>query len=99
MRELVTEAKAELTVLNGKVRTVLRGSYSHHYRRLLPDLLASLEIRCNNTAHRPVMTAVPLAADQMPSGPGPDPAHGPAVGAGDPAAGDGGPVDRCLGQR
>jgi hypothetical protein len=40
-RELAKEAKAERTVFNRKVRTVLRGSYSHHCRRLLPDLLAA----------------------------------------------------------
>ena len=45
---------------NSKVRTVLRGSYSHHYRRLLPELLAALGFRCNNTTHRPVMDAVEL---------------------------------------
>lgn len=39
---------------------MLRGSYSHHYRRLLPDLLAALEFRCNNTEHRPVMEAIEL---------------------------------------
>ena len=60
LRELATEAKAEKATFNRTVRTVLRGSYSHHYRRLLPDLLAALEFRCNNTAHRPVMDAVEL---------------------------------------
>ena len=49
LRELAKEAHAERAVFNNKVRTVLRGSYSHHYRRLLPDLLAALEFRCNNT--------------------------------------------------
>ncbi|MGH3546741.1 MAG: Tn3 family transposase [Pseudonocardiaceae bacterium] len=62
LRELAKEAKAEKAVYNSKVRTVLRGSYSHHYRRLLPDLLAALEFRCNNTEHRPVMDAVELLA-------------------------------------
>jgi len=42
LRELATEAKAEKATFNRTVRTVLRGSYSHHYRRLLPDLLAAL---------------------------------------------------------
>ncbi len=60
LRELAKEAKAERAVFNSKVRTVLRGSYSHHYRRLLPDLLAALEFRANNTTHRPVMDAVEL---------------------------------------
>jgi hypothetical protein len=58
--ELAKEAKAERAVFNSEVRTVLRGSYSHHYRRLLPDLLASLEFRCNNTTYRPVMAAIEL---------------------------------------
>jgi hypothetical protein len=60
LRELAREAKAERAVFNSKVRTVLRGSYSHHYRRLLPDLLAALEFRANNTTYRPVMDAVEL---------------------------------------
>jgi hypothetical protein len=60
LRELAKEAKAERAVFNSKVRTVLRGSYSHHYRRLLPDLLAALEFRGNNTTHRPVMDAIEL---------------------------------------
>jgi hypothetical protein len=60
LRELAKEAKAERAVFNSKVRTVLRGSYSHHYRRLLPDLLAALEFRANNTTYRPVMGAVEL---------------------------------------
>ncbi|MGH8917991.1 MAG: DUF4158 domain-containing protein [Actinomycetes bacterium] len=60
LQELAKEAKAEKSTFNSNVRTVLRGSYSHHYRRLLPDLLAALEFRCNNTAHRPVMDAVEL---------------------------------------
>jgi hypothetical protein len=60
LHELAKEAKAERAVFNSKVRTVLRGSYSHHYRRLLPDLLAAITFRCNNTTHRPVMDAVEL---------------------------------------
>jgi TnpA family transposase len=60
LQDLAKEAKAEKATFNSKVRTVLRGSYSHHYRRLLPELLAALEFRCNNTTHRPVMDAVEL---------------------------------------
>lgn len=39
---------------------MLTGSYSHHYRVMLPKLLDALEFRCNNTAYRPVMDAVEL---------------------------------------
>jgi TnpA family transposase len=60
LQQLVKEAKADKANFNSKVRTVLRSSYSHHWRRLLPDLLAALEFRGNNTAWRPVLDAVEL---------------------------------------
>jgi hypothetical protein len=60
LRELVKEAKANDQAFAARVRTVLRSSYSNHYRRMLPALLAALEFRCNNTAYRPVMVAVEL---------------------------------------
>jgi TnpA family transposase len=60
LRELVREAKADERVFQDRVRTVLRGSYSNHYRRMLPPLLAALRFRCDNTAYRPVMLALEL---------------------------------------
>ncbi|WP_438388887.1 hypothetical protein [Actinopolyspora saharensis] len=60
LTELVTEAKANERVFQARVRTVLRSSYSNHYRRMLPALLAALDFRCNNTAYRPVMQALNL---------------------------------------
>jgi TnpA family transposase len=60
LRELVKEAKANEQVFQERVRTVLRSSYSNHYRRMLPPLLAALDFRCNNTAYRPVMVAMEL---------------------------------------
>ncbi|MGH3951716.1 MAG: Tn3 family transposase, partial [Pseudonocardiaceae bacterium] len=62
LRELVREAKANEQVFQARVRTVLRSSYSNHYRRMLPPLLAALEFCCNNTAYRPVMQALDLLA-------------------------------------
>jgi Tn3 transposase DDE domain/Domain of unknown function (DUF4158) len=62
LRELVREAKANQQVFQARVRTVLRSSYSNHYRRMLPALLAALQFRCNNTAYRPVMQALELLA-------------------------------------
>jgi hypothetical protein len=59
----VREAKANEQAFQARVRTVLRGSYSNHYRRMLPPLLAALEFGChNNTAYRPVMAALALLA-------------------------------------
>ncbi len=62
LRELVKEAKADEQAFQARVRTVLRSSYSNHYRRMLPPLLAALGFRCNNTAYRPVMDALDLLA-------------------------------------
>ena len=60
LRELVREAKANEHAFQARVRTVLRGSYSNHYRRMLPPLMAALSFRCNNNAYRPVMSALEL---------------------------------------
>lgn len=42
LRQLVRESKANETAFQGKVRVVLRGSYSSYYRRMLPALLSVL---------------------------------------------------------
>jgi hypothetical protein len=60
LRELVREAKANERVFQDRVRAVLRGSYSSHYRRMLPPLMVALRFRCDNTAYRPVMHALDL---------------------------------------
>ncbi len=41
LRDLVREAKANDQAFRQRVRTVLRASYSSHYRRMLPRLLAA----------------------------------------------------------
>ena len=43
-----------------QVKLVARASYSHHYRRIVPELLAALSFQCNNELHRPVMDALAL---------------------------------------
>lgn len=60
LHELVREAKANDQAFQARVRTVLRGSYSTYYRRMLPSLLASLTFASSNTAYRPIMDAVDL---------------------------------------
>lgn len=60
LRDLVREAKANQSAFRGRVRTVLRSSYTGHYRQMLPHLLAALSFRSNNTAYRPVMEAIEL---------------------------------------
>lgn len=60
LRDLVREAKANDRAFKARVQTVLHASYSRHYRRMLPRLLAALEFRCNNSAYRPVTDALAL---------------------------------------
>ena len=60
LAELVREGRASESALRARTRTVLRASYSGHYRRVLPDLLDALEFRSNNPAHAPVVDALAL---------------------------------------
>jgi len=60
LRDLVREAKAGEAAFRARVRTVLRSSYSNHYRWMVPRLLGALDFRCNNSVYRPVMDAVVL---------------------------------------
>lgn len=62
LNDLVAEAKAAQRTFANRVRVQLRSSYSHHYRQMLPKLLAALEFASNNTAYRPVMDALDLLA-------------------------------------
>ena len=60
LAELVREGRASESALRARTRTVLRASYSGHYRRVLPDLLDALEFRSNNPTHAPVVDALAL---------------------------------------
>ena len=60
LRELVREAEADESAFKGWVRTVLRSSYSGHYRKMLPPILATLSFHSNNSAYQPVIEALRL---------------------------------------
>lgn len=60
LKDLVREAKANQNAFRGRVRAVLRSSYTGHYRQMLPHLLSALSFNSNNTAYRPVMEAMEL---------------------------------------
>jgi TnpA family transposase len=55
---LVREARALGTPQNRRVHTAVRASYGSYYRRMMPRLLAALEFRSNNGAHRPLLDAL-----------------------------------------
>jgi hypothetical protein len=60
LRDLVREFKAQGETYRRQVYTVMRTSYSHHYRRMTPRILNALEFRSNNDAHQPVVRALAL---------------------------------------
>lgn len=60
LKALAAEAAANEARYRARVRTALRSPYSNHWRRMLSPLLNALELKCNNTAYRPVMDAIDL---------------------------------------
>jgi hypothetical protein len=60
LRDLVQEYRASGRSYREKVHTVMRGSYSHHYRRMVPKLLSVLSFQSNNDQHQPVIAALDL---------------------------------------
>ena len=58
LQALAREYHAKGPTYKRRVHTVLRSSYSHHYRQMLPLLLETLTFRSDNVAHRPVTEAL-----------------------------------------
>jgi TnpA family transposase len=58
LADLVKELKSTGPAYRQHVSTVMRTSYSHHYRRVIPALLQALEFRSNNQIHQPVIRAL-----------------------------------------
>ena len=51
LKAVIEEDRAKGT-LDGRIQTVMRGSYASHYRRMVPPLLAVLQFRSNNGCRR-----------------------------------------------
>ena len=60
LRDLVKEWKATGPTYRTTLRTVIRDSYKGYYRRMVPQVLQTLEFRSNNERHRPVIRALGL---------------------------------------
>lgn len=60
LQAVVKEYKSSGPSYEQKVYTVMRSSYLHHYRRMVPQILHTLEFRSNNDLHRPVISALEL---------------------------------------
>lgn len=60
LQALIQERESSGATYREKVYTRIRASYLHHYRRMVPPLLAALEFKSNNETHRPAIQALAL---------------------------------------
>ena len=60
LSDLVKEYKSTGPAYQKQVHTIIRSSYSRHYRRMLPLILNALDFHSNNEIHRPVINALSL---------------------------------------
>lgn len=60
LSDLVKEYRSHGPTYRRHVYTILRASYSGHYRRMLPPLLDALDFRANPATHRPLIQALTL---------------------------------------
>ncbi len=59
LKAIIDEHRAKGT-LDVRIRTVMRGSYASHYRRMLPSLLSVLKFRSNSGNWRPILDVLSL---------------------------------------
>lgn len=67
LRDLVAEYKAQGGAYRQKVQEVMRSSYRHHYRQILPALLEVLDFHSNNTTYQPVIEALAVVREYVSS--------------------------------
>lgn len=60
LHDLVKEWRASGPTYRRHLYRVIRNSYRLHYRRMVPQLLSTLEFRSNNERHQPLITALAL---------------------------------------
>jgi TnpA family transposase len=58
LHDLVIELQTTNLVKRQRVQRLIRQSYGHHYRRMVPPILRVLVFRSNNTVHRPIIQAL-----------------------------------------
>ncbi|WP_160692552.1 Tn3 family transposase [Clostridium sp. C2-6-12] len=60
LSNIVKEFKNTGTAYKQKVYTVMRASYSTHYRRMVPEILNTLDFCSNNEMHQPIIKALEI---------------------------------------
>src|SRR5919202_320225 len=59
LRDLVAEYK-QGGLYDQRVQTIMRGSYSNHYRRMVPHILQALSFHATNATSKPIIAALTL---------------------------------------
>jgi hypothetical protein len=67
LHDLVAEFRASGIGYHERVHQKLRGSYSQHYRQIVPEILRVLDFRSNNLSHRPLIQALSLLKEYVTS--------------------------------
>lgn len=65
LREVIKEHKTKTPAFRKQVQSIMRASYSHHYRRMVPEMLEILDFRSNNERYRPVMVALQIVKNYV----------------------------------
>jgi len=60
LEQLLQEGETQGVTYRQRVHRVVRRSYLHYYRRILPQLLDLLEFRSNNTRYQPIIEGLKL---------------------------------------
>ncbi|MCL2321000.1 MAG: Tn3 family transposase, partial [Oscillospiraceae bacterium] len=60
LTNLVKEFKSTGAAYREKVYTVMRASYNHHYRRMVPEILDIIEFKSNNELYQPIIKALEI---------------------------------------
>jgi TnpA family transposase len=60
LEQLLQDGDVKGVTYRQQVHRVVRRSYVHYYRRMLPQLLNSLEFRSNNTQYQPIIEGLKL---------------------------------------
>ena len=64
---VLEEAEWQVEGFQGNVRTATQRSFKAHYRRILPELLGTLEFQCANPKSHPVMRALEVVKAHLDS--------------------------------
>lgn len=65
LQDLIKDLSMNNSEFRGRVYTVMKNSYSRHYRRMIPALLEGLDFKSNNDIHKPVLNALIFVKDNF----------------------------------